>query len=177
MRTKVALANPNYDSSKIAEFKNVWVFCEQRLGKLMPTDFELLSEGRKLAEELGTELCGLLLGKDVAPLAKELAGYGADKIILCENDLLEFYTTMFTEVEDVITDLSVEIPAWNFLCPLGSFGIFEEEGHLYHKYGLPFSGDTETEKFAKDSVAVMKFLFDIIADKYAAVLEMMIEGE
>ena len=94
-----------------------------------------------------------------------------------EEFLLEFYTTMFTDVEDVITDLSVEIPAWNFLCPLGSFGIFEEEGHLYHKYGLPFSGDTETEKFAKDSVTVMKFLFDIIADKYAAVLEMMIEGE
>ena len=94
-----------------------------------------------------------------------------------EEFLLEFYTTMFTDVEDVITDLSVEIPAWNFLCPLGSFGIFEEEGHLYHKYGLPFSGDTETEKFTKDSVTVMKFLFDIIADKYAAVLEMMIEGE
>ena len=30
MRNEVKLANPNYDSSKIEEFKNVWVFCEQR---------------------------------------------------------------------------------------------------------------------------------------------------
>ena len=43
-------------------FKGVWVFCEQREGKLMPTDFELISEGRKLADDLGVELCGLLLG-------------------------------------------------------------------------------------------------------------------
>ena len=88
--------------------------------------------------------------------------------------LLEFYTTMFTDVSDVQTDLSVEIPAWNFLCPLGSFGIFEEEGHLYHKYGLPFAEDTEPEAFVRQAVTVMKFLFDILADKYVAVLEMMI---
>ena len=32
------------------EYKGVWVFCEQRQGALMPTDFELVSEARKLAE-------------------------------------------------------------------------------------------------------------------------------
>ena len=26
------------------EYKGVWVFCEQRQGALMPTDFELVSE-------------------------------------------------------------------------------------------------------------------------------------
>ena len=41
-------------------FRGVWVFCEQREGELNPTDFELLSEGRKLADDLGVELCGLL---------------------------------------------------------------------------------------------------------------------
>ena len=34
-------------------FSGVWVFCEQRQGKMMPTTFELISEGRKLADELG----------------------------------------------------------------------------------------------------------------------------
>jgi hypothetical protein len=48
-----------YNSAEIAAFKGVWVFCEQRQGKLMPTDFELISEGRKLADELGVELCGV----------------------------------------------------------------------------------------------------------------------
>ena len=45
-----------YDSSQIDAFKNVWVFCEQRQGKMMPTTFELISEGRKLADELGCNL-------------------------------------------------------------------------------------------------------------------------
>lgn len=100
-----------FNNTQLENYHGVWVFCEQRLGKLMPTDFELLSEGRKLADELGTELCGLLLGKDVAPLAKELAGYGADKIILCENDLLEFYTTdAYSKVIcDVVEELKPEI--------------------------------------------------------------------
>ena len=39
-----------FDSTKINEFKDIWVFCEQRNGVLMNTDFELISEGRKLAD-------------------------------------------------------------------------------------------------------------------------------
>ena len=50
MLNEVKLANPNYDSSKIEEFKNVWVFCEQRQGQMMSTSYELISEGRKLAD-------------------------------------------------------------------------------------------------------------------------------
>ena len=51
----------NYNSMDLAAFKNVWVFCEQRQGKMMPTTFELISEGRKLADELGVQLSGILL--------------------------------------------------------------------------------------------------------------------
>ena len=39
-----------YANTNAALYNNVWVFCEQRQGKLMPTDFELISEGRKLAD-------------------------------------------------------------------------------------------------------------------------------
>ena len=53
------------------EYKGVWVFCEQRQGALMSTDFELVSEARKLADELGCEVTGLLLGDHVEPIAKE----------------------------------------------------------------------------------------------------------
>ena len=55
----------SFNSSDIQSFKNVWVFCEQRQGVMMPTTFELISEGRKLANELGVELCGILLGDNV----------------------------------------------------------------------------------------------------------------
>ena len=71
----------NFNSADIAAFKDVWVFCEQREGKLMPTDFELISKGRDLANELGVNLCGLLLGGEgIESAAKELGGYGADKV-------------------------------------------------------------------------------------------------
>ncbi|MDD5823086.1 MAG: electron transfer flavoprotein subunit alpha/FixB family protein [Firmicutes bacterium] len=83
----------SYNSADIAAFKNVWVFCEQRQGKMMPTTFELISEGRKLADELGVELCGILLGDDVDGIANELGGYGADKVYVYNSPLLKNYTT------------------------------------------------------------------------------------
>lgn len=76
-----------------SQFKGVWVFCEQRGGTLNPTDFELLSEGRKLADDLGVELCGLLLGDQVEGLARQLGGYGADRVYVCQHPLLKEYTT------------------------------------------------------------------------------------
>ena len=75
------------------EYKGVWVFCEQRQGALMSTDFELVSEARKLADELGCEVTGLLLGDNVEGIAKELGGYGADKVMVCDSPLLKDYTT------------------------------------------------------------------------------------
>ena len=82
-----------YNSADIAAFKNVWVFCEQRNGKMMPTTLELISEGRKLADQLGVKLCGVLLGDDVDGLAKELGGYGADNVLIYDSPLLKNYTT------------------------------------------------------------------------------------
>lgn len=100
----------NFNSADIAAFKDVWVFCEQREGKLMPTDFELISKGRDLADELGVQLCGLLLGDNVEGIAKELGGYGADKVYVCESPLLKTYTTdAYAKVIcDVIADLKPE---------------------------------------------------------------------
>ena len=66
-----------FNSADTAAFKNVWVFCEQRQGVMMPTTFELISEGRKLANELGVELCGILLGDNVDGIAAELGEHGA----------------------------------------------------------------------------------------------------
>ena len=83
----------SFNSADISAFKDIWVFCEQRGGSLMSTDLELISEGRKLADERGAKLVGVLLGDNVEGLAKELGGYGADKIIVCNHPLLKDYTT------------------------------------------------------------------------------------
>ena len=75
------------------DFKGVWVFCEQRQGELQSTVLELVSEGRKLADDLGVELEGLLVGDQVEGLAKEIGAYGADKVILVDDPALKDYTT------------------------------------------------------------------------------------
>ena len=82
-----------FNSADTAAFKNVWVFCEQRQGVMMPTTFELISEGRKLANELGVELCGILLGDNVDGIAAELGEYGADKVYVYNSPLLKDFTT------------------------------------------------------------------------------------
>lgn len=83
----------SFNSGDINSFRDIWVFCEQRNGKLVNTNFELISEGRKLADERGSKLVGILLGHEVADIAKELGGYGADKIIVCDHPELRLYTT------------------------------------------------------------------------------------
>jgi electron transfer flavoprotein alpha subunit len=86
--------NMAFNSAEIHEFRDIWVFCEQREGRLMNTDFELVSEGRKLADQRGSKLVGILLGGEgMGEAARELGGYGADKMIVCEDPALAVYTT------------------------------------------------------------------------------------
>ena len=94
-----------------SEYKGVWVFAEQREGVLMPTVFELLGEGRKLADTLGVELSALLLGNGVESLCDELGAYGADRVILAESELLSDYNTeSYAKVVcDLVTERKPEI--------------------------------------------------------------------
>ena len=98
-------------NTDVSAFHGVWVFCEQREGVMNQTSFELLSEGRKLADDLGVELCGVLLGCNVGNLAKTLGGYGADRVYLCDDPKLNNYTTdAYTKVLcDLVTEKKPEI--------------------------------------------------------------------
>jgi electron transfer flavoprotein alpha subunit len=69
----------------------VWVFAEQRNGKLEDTPLELMSKARNLADILGVKLAAVLLGNNVKALATNLIHYGADKVYLAEHLLLNHY--------------------------------------------------------------------------------------
>ncbi len=101
----------DFNNTNHADFHGVWVFCEQRQGTLQPTVLELMSEGRKLADDMGVSLCGLLLGKDVGGMTKELGAYGADTVYVCDDEKLETYTTdAYAKVIcDVVMDKKPEI--------------------------------------------------------------------
>lgn len=92
-------------------YKNIWVFAEQRQGEISPVVIELLGEGKKLADEIGAELCAVLLGKDIKGLTKELISYGAQKVYVADSPLLENYTTdAYTKVIcDAVNEFKPEI--------------------------------------------------------------------
>lgn len=75
-----------------ARYQGIWVLCECRDGKLSEASIELVSEARRLADKLGSSVAALLVGWDVAKHAGTLAGYGADKVIVCEHEALKTYT-------------------------------------------------------------------------------------
>jgi len=71
----------------------IWIYAEHKNGQLKKVTLELLSAGRKLADQLNDELAAVLIGKDVAVLAGALGEYDADKVYLAEDDALKNYTT------------------------------------------------------------------------------------
>ncbi len=71
---------------------SILVFAEQRDGKLKKAAFEAVSEGRRLADQLGAELHVALLGNGVDTLTGELAGVGADQLHTADHPDLQFYS-------------------------------------------------------------------------------------
>ncbi len=73
-------------------YQGVMVFAEQRLGRLAEVVFELLHKGRELANTLGVSLTAALLGRNLAPLAAELAAQGADRVYTVDDPRMEGFT-------------------------------------------------------------------------------------
>lgn len=76
-----------------SEWKNVWVFVEQSEGKAHVVSWELLGAGRKLADDLGVELCAFLMGHKVGHLVEEAFAYGAERVYLIDDPQLSRYRT------------------------------------------------------------------------------------
>ena len=73
--------------------QGVWTIAEQRDGEIRKITYEIVSEGRRLADILGQELTVILLGSNVKEKAAELGQYGADKVLVADDSRLEPYTT------------------------------------------------------------------------------------
>lgn len=77
----------------IQEYKGIFIFVQQVDNKIAGVSFELLGKAKELAKDMETEVTAVLLGYNVSGLCKDLARYGADKIITVDNKALETYTT------------------------------------------------------------------------------------
>ena len=73
--------------------QGVMTFAEQRDGEIRKVSYEVVSEGRRLADAMGQQVTALLLGSNVKAKAETLGHYGADKVLVAEDPRLETYTT------------------------------------------------------------------------------------
>ncbi|HBT48370.1 MAG: Electron transfer flavoprotein alpha-subunit [Caldanaerobacter subterraneus] len=95
----------------MSEYKDIWVFVEQREQKLMGVSLEILGEARRLADKKGVKACAVLVGYEVKGLAEELIKYGADVVYVIDHPLLKNYTTdAYTKVIcDLANSLKPEV--------------------------------------------------------------------
>ena len=91
--------------------KDVYVIAEQRDGKIQKVSVELVGEATKLAKDLGEKVVAVLLGSNVTDKAQELIQYGADKVVVVDDPMLEKYATepYAKAVTAVIKELEPEI--------------------------------------------------------------------
>lgn len=71
--------------------KCVCVIAEFRGGNFRRVSYEVASEGRRIAEALGTDLCAVAVGSGVAEKAAELGRYEVGKVYVADSPELENY--------------------------------------------------------------------------------------
>lgn len=76
-----------------SDYKNVYVFAEQRGGVIQPVALELIGKARELADSLGEKVVAILAGYNVENLISELFEYGADEVVVTDHAELEHYIT------------------------------------------------------------------------------------
>jgi len=99
----ISLKKETAKTPNLEAYKGVWVFGEQKKGKIQSVAFELLGKGRELAEKLGVELSCIVLGHNIKAKADELIHRGADNVYIIdapelENFLDEPYTNVLVNV-------------------------------------------------------------------------------
>jgi electron transfer flavoprotein alpha subunit/NAD-dependent dihydropyrimidine dehydrogenase PreA subunit len=74
-------------------YQGVWVWVEQFEGEAGSISWEMVGEGRKLADQRGTTLSACVLGHDVEDIAKQAIAFGADRVFWVDHPSLAVYRT------------------------------------------------------------------------------------
>jgi electron transfer flavoprotein alpha subunit len=87
------MAREKKEQERMTDFRGVMIHCEVVEGELAEISSELLGCGRILAEDLGEELCAVLVGSGMRESVNEAIAFGADKVYTVDDPLLEDYRT------------------------------------------------------------------------------------
>ncbi|MBU3958936.1 MAG: 4Fe-4S binding protein, partial [Candidatus Omnitrophica bacterium] len=89
--------------TNIKDYKGIWVFIEQKKGKVQSVSYELLGKAQELAKKLQCQVSGVLIGNDVDSQLDDLISQGADNIYLVQAPQLtdfqdEPYTNLLVKI-------------------------------------------------------------------------------
>ncbi len=74
-------------------YQGVWVWVEQFEGEAGSISWEMVGEGRRLADQRGTTLTACVLGHNVEHIAKQAITYGVDRVFWVDDPSLAVYRT------------------------------------------------------------------------------------
>ena len=114
-------------------YEGVWVFAESYQDTLRGVALELLSQARDLASDLDTKVTAVLLGNNIAKFSKDLIAYGADTVIVADDESLFYaddqkYAKVICSLVKKILPLSISFRGYCFwpftgpqdCCPSGN---------------------------------------------------------
>jgi len=85
-------------------YKDIWVWIETVDGSPRNVGLELLTPGRRMADAIGQSLVAVVIGNKTEESVKSAMAYGADKVILLEDErFAEYNTEIYTAALDELT--------------------------------------------------------------------------
>jgi electron transfer flavoprotein alpha subunit len=82
---------------ELSQYKGifVWAECESSGGQDVPRKvaYEILTQGRRMADQLGEQLCAVVLGSGRLAHMESLCHFGADRVLCCRHELLDRYSS------------------------------------------------------------------------------------
>jgi electron transfer flavoprotein alpha subunit len=83
----------------LGDYKGIWVFIEQKNGKIQSISYELLGKAHELAKKLHCEVSGVLIGNNLDGQLDELIWHGADNIYLVQApEIANFQDEPYTNI-------------------------------------------------------------------------------
>ncbi len=81
------------EAESLESYKGVWVWVEQFGGRAGSISWEMMGQGRRLADQRKTTLTACVLGYNVEHIANEAVSFGADRVFCADDKSLSVYRT------------------------------------------------------------------------------------
>jgi len=116
----LSLPEREQEVTDLAAYEGVWVWVEQFQGEASGISWEMMGEGRRLADGLGTTLTACVLGEKMDEVTRQAIAYGADRVFVADDPTLSVYRTK--PYSRILVDLVREYKPEIFLLGASSRG-------------------------------------------------------